>query len=134
MVGSQIVSLTPGPSFAHNLGYKCPNDQCEAILDIYTSKPFQWQKEHPNPRCFGLCYRTLNIRESQRIPSPQLWECEFHPHTWPNWGCNNKIEYQTIIYNTIITNSCNIQYNTITINKITINKITTNGLQRNNHQ
>jgi hypothetical protein len=34
VVGSQIVSLTPGPSFAHNLGCKCPNGQCEASLDI----------------------------------------------------------------------------------------------------
>jgi hypothetical protein len=34
VVGSQIASLTPGPSFAHNLGYRCPNDQCEAIFDI----------------------------------------------------------------------------------------------------
>jgi hypothetical protein len=42
VVESQIVNLTPGPSFAHNLGFKCPNDQCEAISDIYTSRPFQW--------------------------------------------------------------------------------------------
>jgi hypothetical protein len=26
--------------FAHNLGCICPNDQCEAISDIYTSRPF----------------------------------------------------------------------------------------------
>ncbi len=42
VVGSQTANLTPGPSFAHNLGYKCLNDQCEAISDIYTSRPFQW--------------------------------------------------------------------------------------------
>jgi hypothetical protein len=41
VVGSQATSLTPGPSFAHNLGCRCPNDQCEAISDIYTSRPFQ---------------------------------------------------------------------------------------------
>jgi hypothetical protein len=41
VVGSQIASLTFGPSFAHNLGCRCPNGQCEASLDIYTSKPFQ---------------------------------------------------------------------------------------------
>jgi hypothetical protein len=34
VIGSQIVSLTPGPSFAHNLGCRCWNDQCEAIFDI----------------------------------------------------------------------------------------------------
>jgi hypothetical protein len=41
VVESQIANLTLGPSFAHNLGCICPNDQCEAILDIYTSRPFQ---------------------------------------------------------------------------------------------
>jgi hypothetical protein len=41
VVGSQTASLTPGLSFAHNLGYRCPNDQCEAIFDIYASRPFQ---------------------------------------------------------------------------------------------
>jgi hypothetical protein len=41
MVGNQIGSLTSGPSFAHNLGCICPNDQCEAISNIYTLRPFQ---------------------------------------------------------------------------------------------
>ncbi len=40
MVGSQTASLTPGPSFAHNLGCRCPNGKCEPILDIYTSRSF----------------------------------------------------------------------------------------------
>jgi len=42
VVGSQIASLTLGPSFAHNLGDRCPNGQCEAIFDIYASRPLQW--------------------------------------------------------------------------------------------
>jgi hypothetical protein len=42
VVGSQTASLTPGPSFAHNLACRCPNDPCEAISDIYTSRTFQW--------------------------------------------------------------------------------------------
>jgi hypothetical protein len=88
VVRSQTANLIPGPSFAHNLGCKCPNDKCEAILDIYTSRPFQWHQEHPKARCFAPCCRTLNIRESRRTPSPKLWECEFHPHTWPKWGCD----------------------------------------------
>jgi hypothetical protein len=75
VVGSQIASLTPGPSFAHNLGCRCPNGQCKAIFDIYASRPFQWHQEHLNARCFGSFYRNLNIRESRRTPSPQLWEC-----------------------------------------------------------
>jgi hypothetical protein len=34
LVGSQIGNLTPDPSFGHNLCFKCPNEQCEPILDI----------------------------------------------------------------------------------------------------
>ncbi len=34
VVGSQTDSLTLGPSFAHNLGCKCPNGPCEVILVI----------------------------------------------------------------------------------------------------
>jgi hypothetical protein len=41
VAGSQNASLTPDPSFAHNLGCRCPNGSCKAILDIYTSRPFQ---------------------------------------------------------------------------------------------
>ncbi len=46
VVGSQTGSLTPDLSFDHNLCYKCPNGSCEAIFDIYSSRPFQWYKEH----------------------------------------------------------------------------------------
>jgi hypothetical protein len=41
VVGSQTASLTPGPSFAHNLGCRCRNDRYEAIFYIYASRPFQ---------------------------------------------------------------------------------------------
>jgi hypothetical protein len=52
VVGSQTANLTPDLSFAHNLGCKCPNGSCKAILDIYTSRTFQWYKEHLNARLF----------------------------------------------------------------------------------
>ncbi len=42
VVGSQIDNLTLGPSFSHNLCFKCPNGSCEPILDIYISRDFQW--------------------------------------------------------------------------------------------
>ncbi len=74
MVGSQTTNLTPGPSFAHNLRYRCPNLQCEGILDIYAWRPFQWHQEHPNARCFAPCYRALNIRESQKTPNLRLFQ------------------------------------------------------------
>jgi hypothetical protein len=74
VVGRQIASLTPGPSFAPNLGCRCPNDQCEAIFDIYVSRPFQWHRKHPNARCFEPCSRALNIRESRRTPNPRFFQ------------------------------------------------------------
>jgi hypothetical protein len=74
VVGNQTASLTPDPSFAHNLGCRCPNDQCEAIFYIYASRPFQWHQEHLNARCFGPCCRALNIRESQRTPNPHFFQ------------------------------------------------------------
>jgi hypothetical protein len=81
VVGSQTISLTLGPSFAHTLGCICSNGQFEASLDIYTSRPFQWHQEHLNARCFGPSTRALNFWESQRTPSSHFWECRFHPHT-----------------------------------------------------
>jgi hypothetical protein len=87
VVGSQIASLIPDLSFAHNLGCRCPNGSCEAILDIYTSKPFQRYKEHLKARCFAFCFRALKLWESRRTPSSHFWEYESHPHTCPKWGC-----------------------------------------------
>jgi hypothetical protein len=103
MVGSQTASLTPGPSFAHNLGFRCPNDQCEGILDIYTSRPFQWHQEHPNARCFGLCCWTLNVRESRRTPNLQLWEWEFHPPTSPKVGLRHQKSWSNLLRPILIT-------------------------------
>ncbi len=99
VVGSQIVSLTPGPSFAHNLGCMCPNDQCEAIFDIYVSRPFQWHQEHLNARCFEPCYRALNIRESWRIPNPQLCKCWASPPHLAKVGLRHTIKCFVIVKN-----------------------------------
>jgi hypothetical protein len=79
VVGSQTANLTPGPSFAHNLGCRCPNCQCEGIFDIYVSKPFQRHQEHPNARCFAPFCRALNIRESRRTPNPNFSKCWASP-------------------------------------------------------
>jgi hypothetical protein len=79
VVGSQIVSLTPGLSFAHNLSCRCPNCQYDAIFDIYVSRPFQRHQEHPNARCFAPCCWALNIRESRRTPTPNFSKCWASP-------------------------------------------------------
>ncbi len=79
VVGSQTASLTPSPSFAHNLGDRCPNAKCESIFDICASRPFQRHQEHPNARCFGSCCRALNIWESRRTPNPNFSKCWASP-------------------------------------------------------
>ncbi len=80
VIGSQTASLTPGPSFAHNLGCKCPNEQCEAIFDIYTSRPFQWHQEHPNTRCFGpCCWNSKHLGVPEDSKSPTLGVLGFTP-------------------------------------------------------
>jgi hypothetical protein len=75
VVGSQTGNLTPGLSFAYNLGCWCSNGQCESIFDIYVSRPFQWHQEHPNARCFEPCCWALNIQESERTPNPNFSKC-----------------------------------------------------------
>ncbi len=86
VVGSQTGNLTPGLSFAHNLGWRCPNGPCESILGIYTLRPFHWYKERTNARRFDPSNRLLSFWESQRIPFSHFWECELHSHTWPQIG------------------------------------------------
>jgi len=81
VVGSQIASLTLGPSFDHNLCCRCLNGSCKAIFDIYISRPFQRYKEHLKARCFDFCNWALKLQESRRTPSSHFWECESHPHT-----------------------------------------------------
>jgi hypothetical protein len=80
VVRSQTASLTSGPSFAHNLGYRCPNGSCKAILDIYTLRPFQRYKENLNARCFDSYNCLLNFWESRRTPNSHFRECEWWPH------------------------------------------------------
>jgi hypothetical protein len=72
LVGSQTASLTPGPSFGHNLCFKCPNEQCEPILDIYVSRSFQWYKKSHKILSFDPSNRSLKFWESIGTPSPKV--------------------------------------------------------------
>jgi hypothetical protein len=72
VVGSQTGSSTPGPSFGHNLCFRCLNEQCEPVLNIYTSRAFQWYKERLNPLRFDPCNCSLKFRKSTRTPSPKV--------------------------------------------------------------
>jgi hypothetical protein len=64
--------LTPGPSFGHNLCFRCPNEQCEPISDIYVPRAFQWYKERHKPLSFDPSNRSMKFRESTGTPSPKV--------------------------------------------------------------
>ncbi len=66
VIGSQTANLTPDLSFGHNLCYRCSNEQCEPILDIYASIAFQWFKKLFKGRSFDPCNRALKIQKSFR--------------------------------------------------------------------
>jgi hypothetical protein len=69
--GDQIVMLTFGPFFGHNLCFKCPNGSCEPILNIYVLIAFQWYKELCNPLGFDPCNCSLRIWKSNGTPNSQ---------------------------------------------------------------
>ncbi len=85
VVGSQTTNLTPGPSFGHNLFFRCPNGSCEPILDFYVSISFQWYEKCLKPLGFDLCNPSLNIWESNGTPTHNMGvhlECQgSFPHT-----------------------------------------------------
>jgi hypothetical protein len=71
VIGSQIVNLTPGFSFGHNLCFRCWNEWCEPILDIYISIAFQWYNDLFKLMGFNPCNCVLAIQES-------IWDSNFH--------------------------------------------------------
>jgi len=72
LIRSQTTNLTPTPSFGHNICFRCPNEQCEPISDIYIPKSFQWYKECHKPLSFGFSNRSLKFRESTDTASPKV--------------------------------------------------------------
>jgi hypothetical protein len=85
MVGNQVDTLIPNPSFEHNLCFKYLNESCKFILDIYVSWAFQWYKEFFNPMNCDPWNLSLNIRDFIKIPIPKvgihLGVCELiHSH------------------------------------------------------
>jgi hypothetical protein len=72
MVGSQIANLTPDHSFGHNLCFRCPNEQCEPILDIHVPRAFQCYKEWYKPLSFDPWHCSLKFHESTGTTSPKV--------------------------------------------------------------
>jgi len=72
LVRSQIGNLTPDPSFGHNLCFRCPNEQCEPILNIYVPRVLQWYKERHKPLSFDPWNCSLKFLEFIGTPSPKV--------------------------------------------------------------
>jgi len=72
LVGSQTDNLTPSHSFGHNLCFRCPNEQCEPILNIYVPRAFQYYKKHHKPLKFDPWNRSLKFQESTGTPFPKV--------------------------------------------------------------
>ncbi len=72
VVKSHIANLTLGPSFRHNLCFKCPNGWCEPILDIYVLIAFQCYKKLFKLMGFDPWNHSLKIQESFGTPTPQV--------------------------------------------------------------
>jgi hypothetical protein len=83
VVGIQIANLTPGPSFDHNLCFKCPNGSWKPILDIYVLIFFQWYKKLFNPMGFDPWNHFLKIQESIGTPTPKVGVWRFNSLTLP---------------------------------------------------
>jgi hypothetical protein len=93
VVGSQIGILTPDLFFGHKLCFKYSNGSCEAILDIYVSRTFQWFKQLFNPMSFDPWNTYLKIQYSIGIPTPKvrihLGVFEFIPSHFQECKCDS---------------------------------------------
>ncbi len=81
MVGSQIVNLTLGPSFGHDLCFGCPNGSYEPTLDIYVPRVFQWYKDCLNSMGFDPWNLSPNIRDSNSQSGSSLGSVKVHSLT-----------------------------------------------------
>jgi len=86
VVESQTTNLTLGPSFGHNLCFRCSNGSCEPILDIYILRALQWYKELLKPFLFDpvIALWIFKTPPGLHLPKWELpWECEgSFPHTF----------------------------------------------------
>jgi hypothetical protein len=87
VVRSQIANLILGPSFGHNLCFKCPSGSCKPILDIYIPRAFHWYNEILNLIGFDPCNHSLKVWKSIKNPTlkmgPHLGVWRFIPSHFP---------------------------------------------------
>jgi len=79
LVRSQIDTLTPGPSFRHNLCFKYSNRSCEPNLDIYIWRDFPWYIKNFSIQWILTSKIALWIFENpSKLQFPKwepIWEC-----------------------------------------------------------
>ncbi len=90
VVRNQTANFTPSPSFGHNLSCKCSNGSYEAILDIYTSRPFQRYKEHLDVLTPAIALWIFGSPKG--LPSPIFGNVNGDVITPSKWGCNKTIK------------------------------------------
>jgi hypothetical protein len=81
VIRSQIanLTLTLGPSFDHNLCFRCANESYKLILDIYVPRSFQWYKKRFSNEFWPLQLLSKDSRVHRDSNSPKWefpWECE----------------------------------------------------------
>jgi hypothetical protein len=89
VVGSQTASLTPGPSFAHNLGCRLSKWPMRSHFRYLRFETFPMTPRTPQCEVFWALLSSsehLGVPEdSKSITFPSVG---LHPHTWPKWGCD----------------------------------------------
>ncbi len=77
--------MTFGPSFDHNLCFRCLNGSCKPILDIYVPRAFQWYKKLFKPSSLTPIITFWRFGNPPKLHLPKkefTWECEgSFPHT-----------------------------------------------------
>ncbi len=106
MVGSQTTNLTLGPSFGHNLCFKCLNGSCDPILNISISKAFQWYKELFKTMSFFPCNCLLKIWESKSQSGKVLGNLGVHSLTLSYTPESMKCDSQTSFLARTFANPC----------------------------
>jgi len=89
MVESQTTSLTPGPSFCHNLCCRCPNGSCKTIFDIYTSINFNDMKKSSMQGVLTPAIELWSFKSPGGLPSPHFGSVNVILTLYQKWVATN---------------------------------------------
>jgi hypothetical protein len=89
VVESEIANLTPSPSFAHNLGYRCPNGSCKAIWTSTLQDLSNDTKKTPMRGVLALVIELWIFGSPKGLQLPTFGNVGFTLTLSPKWGCDN---------------------------------------------